>query len=89
MTEAGGSTTQERNASIRTWVPPSAAKQALTECSSPAARTGIQAGDLIVKLDGLRDPKWEDVEVKTLTTVDEAIPVEILRDGIARTPGDP
>ncbi len=38
--DAGGSTTQERNASIRTWVPPSAAKQALTECSSPAARTG-------------------------------------------------
>ncbi len=51
------------------------------EPDSPAARTGIQAGDLIVGLDGIRDPRWEDVEVKTLTTVDEAIPVEILRDG--------
>jgi regulator of sigma E protease len=51
------------------------------EPDSPAAHSGIQAGDLITRLDGVRNPKWEDVEVKTLTTVDEPIPVEIQRDG--------
>jgi len=46
---------------------------------SPAARIGVLPGDLIVRLDGLRDPKWEDVEIKVLTTVGEALPVEIKR----------
>jgi regulator of sigma E protease len=48
---------------------------------SPAAQSGIQAGDLITRLDGIANPKWEDVEVKILTTVGEPIPVEIRRDG--------
>ena len=46
---------------------------------SPAARIGVLPGDLIVRLGALRDPKWEDVEVKILTTVGEALPVEIKR----------
>lgn len=50
---------------------------------SPAARAGIMPGDLIVRLGQLRDPKWEDVELKILTTVGEAIPVGVLREGQA------
>ena len=46
---------------------------------SPAAKAGIQAGDLIVRLDGVQNPKWEDVELKVLTTVNETIPLEIER----------
>ncbi|MBZ5516743.1 MAG: RIP metalloprotease RseP [Acidobacteriia bacterium] len=51
------------------------------EPDSPALRSGIEAGDLITRLDGIPDPRWEDVEVKTITTVGEPIPVEIQRDG--------
>jgi len=51
------------------------------EPDSPAAKAGVQAGDLISRLGETRNPKWEDVEVKILTTVNEPIPVELVRDG--------
>jgi regulator of sigma E protease len=51
------------------------------EPGSPAERVGVLPGDLIVRLGALRDPKWEDVEVKILTTVDETLPVEVERNG--------
>jgi len=51
------------------------------EPDSPAAAAGIRPGDLIARLDGLQNPKWEDVEVKTLMSAGEALPVEIMRDG--------
>jgi len=48
---------------------------------SAAEMAGVRPGDLIAKLDGLQDPKWEDVEVKTLMSAGEALPLEVVRDG--------
>jgi regulator of sigma E protease len=55
------------------------------ESDSPAARVGLQAGDLIVRFGRLRNPKWEDVELETITDVGEALPLEVLRGGQALT----
>ena len=52
------------------------------EADSPASQTGLMAGDFVVRLDRLQEnPKWEDVEIKILTTVGEAMPLEVKRGG--------
>jgi regulator of sigma E protease len=52
------------------------------EADSPASQIGLMPGDLMVRLDRLQEnPKWEDVEIKILTTVGEAMPLEVKRDG--------
>ena len=51
------------------------------EADSPASQIGLTPGDLVVRLDSLQNPKWEDVEIKILTTVGEAMPLEVERDG--------
>jgi regulator of sigma E protease len=51
------------------------------EPGSPAAEAGLIPGDLIVRLDGIRNPKWEDLVPKVLTSAGQTIPVEVLRDG--------
>jgi regulator of sigma E protease len=51
------------------------------EAGSPAALANIQPGDLILRLGAENNPKWEDVEYKILTTVNEPIPLEIERNG--------
>lgn len=51
------------------------------EPDSPAARAGLLPGDLIVQLDGIENPKWSDVEFKTMTAAGTSVPVEVLRNG--------
>jgi regulator of sigma E protease len=51
------------------------------EPDSPAAQAGIVPSDRITKLDGIRDPKWEDITLKILTSAGETLPVQVLRDG--------
>ena len=51
------------------------------EADSPASQIGLMPGDFVVRLDRLQNPKWEDVDIKILTTVGEAMPLEVERDG--------
>ncbi|MBZ5565308.1 MAG: RIP metalloprotease RseP [Acidobacteriia bacterium] len=51
------------------------------DANSPAARAGLLPGDRILRLGNLRNPKWEDVEIKVLTTVGEGLPVQLDRNG--------
>jgi regulator of sigma E protease len=50
------------------------------EPSSPAARAGVLAGDLIVRLGSLSNPRWEDVMPKIATSANEEMPLEVERD---------
>ncbi|HLY62456.1 MAG TPA: RIP metalloprotease RseP [Terriglobia bacterium] len=51
------------------------------KANSPADKAGVKPGDLIVRLGDLQNPDWEDAEIKIFTTVSEAIPVTVNRDG--------
>ena len=44
---------------------------------SPAAKANIQTGDVILRFGNKENPKWEDIDVKTLLSANETIPVEI------------
>lgn len=46
---------------------------------SPAARAGLQSGDLIVEIAGVRNPTWEKVQVETLLGGKEPLAVTVRR----------
>jgi regulator of sigma E protease len=51
------------------------------DAGSPAALANIQTGDLILRLGTQANPKWEDIDIKVMTSVNEALPLEIQHDG--------
>jgi regulator of sigma E protease len=51
------------------------------EAGSPAALANIQPGDLILRFGTENSPKWEDVDLKILTSVNETFPLQIERNG--------
>ncbi len=50
------------------------------EKDSPAAQAGLRPGDLIVRLAELRDPTWEAVEIRVLSSPGQALEVTVQRD---------
>ena len=46
---------------------------------SPAAQAGLQAGDVIVEIAGVRNPTWEKIQVETLLGGKEAVTVTVAR----------
>lgn len=58
--------------------------------SSPAAQAGLQAGDLVVEVDGRPVSTWRELELSTWTSPGRSLTVRILRNGaeqsVALTP---
>jgi regulator of sigma E protease len=50
--------------------------------NTPAAKAGIQEGDRIVKLDGKRDPTWDDVILKEIENASRPMHLVIQRAGL-------
>jgi regulator of sigma E protease len=47
--------------------------------NSPAAKIGVQPGDRIIKIDGIKDPTWEEVFSRDAITVNQQLHVVIQR----------
>jgi regulator of sigma E protease len=48
---------------------------------SPAAKAGLKSGDTIVQIEGVRDPKWQDVFMKEAAGAGKALTVGYVRNG--------
>jgi len=48
---------------------------------SPAATAGLQAGDRIVDIAGVKDPVWQDIQAKEALNAGHPLPVAVTRDG--------
>lgn len=51
------------------------------QAGSAAASAGLRPGDVIVQIEGVRDPKWEDVLLTEVASAGKPITVGFLRDG--------
>jgi regulator of sigma E protease len=49
--------------------------------NTPAAKTGIHSGDLIVHYDTIENPTWEDVANRSLLNLNQTIPFAFIHDG--------
>ena len=48
---------------------------------SPAAKAGIQAGDRIVRIDGIENPTWEQVVPERRLSPNQSLDITIERAG--------
>ena len=48
---------------------------------SPAAQSGLHAGDRIMQIAGVNDPTWQDIQAKEALNAGHALPVVVTRDG--------
>jgi regulator of sigma E protease len=51
---------------------------------SPAAKAGLAEGDVIVQINDIKDPKWEDVLVTEIASAGKPMTVGYVRDGQRR-----
>lgn len=54
------------------------------QAGSPAANAGLQEGDVIVQIDDITDPTWEDIVLKEVASAKKAMAIGYLRDGERR-----
>jgi regulator of sigma E protease len=51
------------------------------QTQTPAAKTGIHSGDLIVHFDTVENPTWEDVFNRSMLNLNQAVPFSFVHDG--------
>jgi regulator of sigma E protease len=49
--------------------------------NSPAAKAGVLEGDRIISIDDQKDPKWEDVVIKEISSARRELPLVLDRNG--------
>src|SRR5579859_282366 len=63
------------------WYLDQPARVGWVEDNSPAAKAGIKPGDLIVQIDGMSNPLWEDAKAKIAISPGQPVPLSIVRGG--------